>query len=133
MTTTTCDDFQGLNLDIFEETALAVAQAEIQDAMDKSCLRRTDLAMRLGKPRSFISKILGGNHNLTIRTMARLFAACGFELRFSKVAAAVEWQPTTTHSVLATSPVGEVPVPILEVMSSGTRPAGQDNAFALAA
>jgi antitoxin component HigA of HigAB toxin-antitoxin module len=67
-----------------EEMSLAMAQAEIQIAMDESGLKKSELADKLGRPRSFISRILSGNHNLTIRTMARVFGACGFEIRFQR-------------------------------------------------
>jgi hypothetical protein len=108
MTTAGCDDGKTIDLDVFEETALAMAQAEIQNALNESSLRRTDLALRLGKPRSFVSKILGGSHNLTIRTMARVFAACGYELRFSRVPAKVEWEHTTIRERLGPDRVVQI-------------------------
>lgn len=70
------------DLDILEEAALAMAQATIQNAINKSGISRAELARRLGRPRSFVSRLLSGDHNLTIRTMARALLACGYEVRF---------------------------------------------------
>jgi plasmid maintenance system antidote protein VapI len=117
-----CVDLPRVDPDIVEETALAMAQAEIQNAMDESALRQTDLAMRLGKPRSFISKILSGNHNLTIRTMARLFAACGFELRFSKVRSQAIWETKVNQLKTVQPPVGATPVLASMEASTGVSP-----------
>lgn len=99
-----------LDLDQMEEIALAMAQAEIEDAVSCSGLKYSQVAERADRPKSFISKILRGNHNLTIRTMARMFAACGYELRFGREpAAAVAWVSpgATASNRLAASPVGD--------------------------
>ena len=71
-------------LESLEGITLAMAQSEIQAAMDESGLKPSQLAERIGRPRSFISKILRGDHNLSMRTMARVFGACGFEIRFGR-------------------------------------------------
>jgi hypothetical protein len=68
--------------EILEESALAGAQATIQIAMNQVGLKPYQLAERMERPRSFISKMLGGGHNLTVRTFARALFACGFEPRF---------------------------------------------------
>lgn len=67
---------------VVQETALAMAQATIQNALNKSGLKRSELAEKMGKPRSFISRMLRGSHNLTIKTFALALAACGFEPSF---------------------------------------------------
>jgi transcriptional regulator with XRE-family HTH domain len=71
------------DLEILEEGALAMAQSTIQNAINLSEITRAELARRLGRPRSFISRMLRGDHNLTIKTMARTLLACGYEVRFS--------------------------------------------------
>lgn len=75
-------------LERYEELALAMAQAEMQNALNDSKLRRTDIAKKLGVSRPFISKMLRGDYNLTVKAMSRVFAACGYELRFERVAIA---------------------------------------------
>ena len=68
------------DVDVVVETSLAMAQATIQTAMRESKIRNADLAERLDRPRSFISKMLSGSHNLTVKTLSRAMAACGYEL-----------------------------------------------------
>ncbi|MGD0094300.1 MAG: helix-turn-helix transcriptional regulator [Planctomycetota bacterium] len=73
-----------VDLDVLEETALAMAQATIQNAMDGAQLTRAQLAQKLGCPKSFITRILSGKHNLTVRTLARVLAVCGEEVLFQR-------------------------------------------------
>ena len=72
----------GHDFDILEEAALAMAQATIQNAINRSGISRAELARRLDRPRSFVSRLLSGDHNLTLKTMARALLACGCEVRF---------------------------------------------------
>lgn len=69
-------------LEILEEAALAMAQAVLQNAITRSGISRAELARRLKRPRSFVSRMLCGDHNLTVKTMARALVACGEEVRF---------------------------------------------------
>ena len=86
--------------EVIEETAIAMAQATIQAALNESNVSRSDLAKRMGRPRSFITKMLKGDHNLTIRTFARALAGCGYELRYSyqPIEATTVVQPTIIAS-----------------------------------
>jgi transcriptional regulator with XRE-family HTH domain len=70
------------DLEILEEAALAMAQATIQNALTRSGLSRAEFARRLNRPRSFVSRMLSGDHNLTLRTMAHALLVCGYEVRF---------------------------------------------------
>ena len=70
-----------VDLDLVEESALAAAQSTIQNAVSKTGISRAEMARRMGRDRSFVSRILNGSHNLTIKTMARSLAVCG--LRFA--------------------------------------------------
>jgi transcriptional regulator with XRE-family HTH domain len=78
-----------LDLDIIEESALALAQSTIQNAITKSGLSRAEMARRMKRNRSLVSRLLNGSHNLTVKTMARSMAVCGFEVRFEPVV--LEW------------------------------------------
>ncbi len=86
------------DLEILEEAALAMAQATIQNAINRSGLSRAELARRLDRPRSFISRILGGDHNLTIKTMARTLLACGYEVRFGSEPLNWSWPRLEQHA-----------------------------------
>jgi transcriptional regulator with XRE-family HTH domain len=85
------------DLELLEEAALAMAQATIQNAITRSGLSRADLARRLERPRSFVSRILSGDHNLTIKTMARTLSACGYEVRFGSEPLNWSW-PRVEHT-----------------------------------
>jgi len=78
-----------VDLEVIEESALAMAQSTIQNAITKSGISRAEMARRMNRNRSFISRLLSGSHNLTVKTMARGLAVCGFEVRFQAVA--LEW------------------------------------------
>lgn len=121
-----------LDLERLEEMTLAMAQAEIQNAMDAKEIKPSALASSLGRPRSFISKILRGNHNLTIRTMARVFAACGFELTFKRVEIRMAWtQSPPEHCLADVTPIhsGGAPVRVTNATFGGDAP---DEAFQMA-
>lgn len=78
-----------VDYEILEESALAMAQSTIQNAINAANISQSDLARRMRCNRSVISRILGGGHNLTIKTMAKALAACGSEVRFQTVP--IEW------------------------------------------
>lgn len=74
-----------VDLEIIEESALAMAQSTIQSALTKSGISRAEMARRMKCNRSFISRMMAGNHNLTVKTMAKSLAVCGLEVRFQPV------------------------------------------------
>jgi transcriptional regulator with XRE-family HTH domain len=78
-----------IDFEVLEESALAMAQSVIQNAINDAQLSQSDLSRRMRCNRSVVSRILNGNHNLTIKTMARALAACGSEVRFQAVP--IEW------------------------------------------
>ena len=82
-------DNDAMDLDVIEESALAMAQSTIQAAVTKSGISHAEMARRMNCHRSLVSRLLSGGHNLTVKTMARSMAACGFEVRFQPVA--IEW------------------------------------------
>ncbi|MDE2814078.1 MAG: helix-turn-helix transcriptional regulator [Gemmatimonadota bacterium] len=70
------------DFEVLSESALAQAQAVIQNAMDQTSTSRADLARGMNRSRSFVSRFLSGSHNLTIKTMARAALVCGYEIKF---------------------------------------------------
>jgi hypothetical protein len=72
-----------VDYEILQETAIGMAQLTIQKALNRSSLKgRSGLAEKMGRSRSFITRMLSGSHNLTIKTFALALAACGFEPTF---------------------------------------------------
>lgn len=80
-----------IDAEVLEESALAMAQSTIQKAIKQAGISRADLARNMSCNRSFISRMLSGSHNLTIKTMARALASCGFEVRFERVPTVWNW------------------------------------------
>jgi hypothetical protein len=80
-----------VDIGILEESALAMAQATIQNVMNESGVSKAELARRMHCDRSFVTRMLTGSHNLTVKTMARSLAACGFEVRFKPVQISWNW------------------------------------------
>ena len=78
-----------VDLEVLEESALAMAQATIQGAIREAAISRADLARRMKCNRSVVSRMLSGEHNLTIKTMSRALAACAYVVRFNRVP--IEW------------------------------------------
>lgn len=79
------------DLEVLSETALAMAQATIQRAVDESEISRAELARKMDRPRSYVTRIMSGSHNLTVKTMARSLAACGYEIDFGLVPVRWNW------------------------------------------
>jgi transcriptional regulator with XRE-family HTH domain len=69
-------------MEVLEEMGLALAQSTMQRAMNLANLNQSQVAGKLDWDRSFVSKIMRGDHNLTVKTFTRVLAACGFEPRF---------------------------------------------------
>jgi transcriptional regulator with XRE-family HTH domain len=80
-----------IDTEFIEETTLAMAQATIDNAIRAAGLSRAELARSMGRPRSFVTRILRGDHNLTVRTLARALAACGYQLNFTYSPIGVAW------------------------------------------
>lgn len=63
-----------------EELILEVTEA-LTRALDDSGLRKVDLAERLGKSKGFVSQLLSGGRNLTLRTVSDVALALGLRPR----------------------------------------------------
>ena len=68
-----------------EELILEVTEA-VSVVMEKEGISKAQLAKRLGKTKGFISQLLSGGRNLTLRTLAGLVDALGYRvtIRVSK-------------------------------------------------
>jgi transcriptional regulator with XRE-family HTH domain len=61
---------------LFEQERLLVEATELlTEILEKEKVTRAQLAQRLGKSKAFITQVLRGNHNMTLRTLADLFGA----------------------------------------------------------
>lgn len=65
---------------IISETALAVAQSTMYNAMLAAGMNQAEVARRMDVPPPMITRILSGDWNLTVKTLARFLEATGHEL-----------------------------------------------------
>lgn len=93
---------------LFEQERLIVDVAEeIYAAMERGeGVSRAGLAQRLGKSRAFVTQILSGSRNLTLRSIADIAGALGqrVELRLRPQAPDSPWMPVHTPSASAPRP-----------------------------
>ncbi|MBI1903268.1 MAG: XRE family transcriptional regulator [Planctomycetia bacterium] len=66
-----------------QERAIYDVTGLVENVMEKERVSRTDLANRLGKTRGWVTQLLDGEANKTVRTLADVFAVLGHSLRFS--------------------------------------------------
>lgn len=87
MTATTWVDASPLreelvDVELIQGASLAMAQATLQQAINKRQISRADLAKRMGRKRSFVTRMMNGDHNMTIKTFALALAACAYRPTF---------------------------------------------------
>ena len=66
------------------ESAVAEAAGLIAQAMAERGVSKADLAKRLGKSRAWVTQLLSGENNVTIRTLAQVLHVLGQELRLEQ-------------------------------------------------
>jgi DNA-binding Xre family transcriptional regulator len=66
----------------WEELAILDFTEEVLRRMDESGVNRSTLAARLDVDPAYVSKLVGGSNNFTLRTMVRICRALESELRF---------------------------------------------------
>lgn len=60
-----------------EERAIITLTRQVQDAIEDAGLSRAELAVLLGTSRSFVSQVLNGSANMTLKTLGALLWATG--------------------------------------------------------
>jgi ribosome-binding protein aMBF1 (putative translation factor) len=110
-----------------EELILDVTEA-LSEMLEEEGVIQTMLAQRLGKTKGFVSQILAGGRNLTLRTIADIADALGYRVRvvFSK-----ETKGKQKTSTFARMNLPPVVLPLLR-MGSGIPQAKQEKAQARA-
>ena len=63
-----------------EELILEVTE-RFSEALSQAGITKADLAKRLGKTKGFVSQILAGGRNLTLRTIADVADSLGYRIR----------------------------------------------------
>jgi transcriptional regulator with XRE-family HTH domain len=73
------------HVEFWEELAIVGFAEDVWLAMERQGLCRAELARKLGTSQAYVTKVLRGNANFTIRSMARLAMALDMELRVELV------------------------------------------------
>lgn len=94
---------------IFVDKSLEIAHHIIL-LMRQKGMKQKDLAEKMGKSEAEVSKLLGGMHNYTLRSIAKLEAALGATVIYTKPLSHVftqqlTAQPTTSAVVMLTNRV----------------------------
>ena len=85
----------------YERTLLRLAVASrIENLLDGLTLRRSDLAKRIGKSAAWVSKLLSGNQNLTVDTLAEIGWALGVRWDVQAFSASRENTPASSDGPL---------------------------------
>ena len=71
-----------LQKEISQEKLILEVTESIFEAMEKEGKSKTDLALSMGRSTAFISQLLNGSRNMTLRTLADIAHALGIEPRF---------------------------------------------------
>jgi len=89
-------------LEIYMETQrlAVVATAAIESAMKCAGLRRSQLAEKLVVPRSRVTKVLDGETNMTLKTLAQFGLACNVRWQFVGVDASDSYVVVTSPKSL---------------------------------
>lgn len=66
----------------FEELLLDINE-QIVAQLQQSGMRRSELADKLGVSRAFVTKLLSGEENVTLKTLIRVANALGTKVRFN--------------------------------------------------
>ncbi len=64
-----------------QERVILEATMIIQKLLKEKALSKADLALRLGKSKAYITQLLNGQTNMTLRTISDVFSALGRSLR----------------------------------------------------
>ena len=72
------------NIDIYMEAQRlgVMATASIESVMESAGLNRSEIARKLGIPKSRVTKMLDGETNMTLKTLAQFGLACGVRWQF---------------------------------------------------
>jgi transcriptional regulator with XRE-family HTH domain len=63
-----------------EDEAISVVTSAVQEAIDEAGLTRAEVATLLGTTKSYVSQVLNGSTNMTLKTLGAFLWACGREV-----------------------------------------------------
>jgi transcriptional regulator with XRE-family HTH domain len=89
-----------------QETLIADAGEIVCELLEAEGIERKELAHRLGKTKGFVTQVLSGERNMTLRTLADLAFALDhrFELRYAPLSAARTYDRAFDSNVAESEP-----------------------------
>jgi transcriptional regulator with XRE-family HTH domain len=75
------EDFERL---VAQEMLIESATEKLLELMEREGVSKAELARRIGKSRPFITQVMDGSRNMTLRTVADLAFALGHQLRLGE-------------------------------------------------
>ena len=108
----------GIERQMAEEGLILDVSQQLFEVMEDKGVTRAELASRLGCSKAYITKLLGGPSNMTLRKVAEVFHALGCVIKLKAVPAEEEtdWECVKTHPARrpqdtpATSKVSAIPI-----------------------
>jgi transcriptional regulator with XRE-family HTH domain len=122
------------------ERAILEVTILIRRILKEENLTKSDLASRMGRSKSYVTQLLDGRANMTVRTIADVMTALGRSLHFAEGPLGASVSPSATvHTwagaslTLRTTPVAERIPDVIATMpvciASATKPYGMDLAL----
>jgi transcriptional regulator with XRE-family HTH domain len=89
-----------------EERLIVDAAEEIWTAMEHEGISKSDVARILGKSKAYVTQVLSGSRNMTLRTFATIAHILGYEVEVSlkRRTSEAEWKPLTDAVVVQLRP-----------------------------
>jgi transcriptional regulator with XRE-family HTH domain len=89
-----------------QETLIADAQELVCELLERVEMSRQELARRLGKTKGYVSQLLSGERNMTLRTLADLAYATGYRVELRTIPLEEPRSYEERHPPLAWAPDG---------------------------
>jgi transcriptional regulator with XRE-family HTH domain len=70
-------------MEFAEEELIVEAAEEIWSAMEKAKVTKSEIAERLSKSKAYVSQLLNGSRNMTLRSLADIAYCIGFRVQVS--------------------------------------------------
>ena len=94
-----------------EERLIAWATEAICEAMNRSGISKAELAASQGTSRAYVTQLLAGSKNMTLRTLARIAFACGKRVKKPRLEGLREGK-YINHPIRVVLPVKRRPITI---------------------
>lgn len=101
------------DVDFLTEKAILDFTEKIVDKMNKTGLSRAELAQKLGVSKPFVTKLLNGNPNMTIKTMVSIAHALECELNFELCPKGFEIRTLAVHKKIDVGKFTEAVKPVI--------------------